>query len=73
MFPPCLQRVRFLFAPLPQKKDPCASGKGLVIFSLGLVTAHDLMSYDFYTTANGKRVAFQSHTFSSGRLRDTCC
>lgn len=73
MFPPCLQRVRFLFGPLPPKKDPCASGKRLVIFSPGLVTVCDLMSHDFYTTAEGKCVAFQSNAFSSGRLRDTCC
>lgn len=73
MFPSFLQRVGFLFGPLPHKKDALALGKGWVIFSLGPVTDHDLMSYDFSTTANGKRTAFQSKTFSPGRLRDTYC
>lgn len=73
MFPSSLQRVGFLFGPLPWKRDPLALGKGWVIFSLGPVTACDLMSCDFYTTANGKCTAFQSKTFSPGRLRDTYC
>lgn len=47
MFPSFLQRAGFLFGLFPQKKDPLALGKGWVIFSLGPVTAYDLMSYDF--------------------------
>lgn len=69
MFPSFLQRVGFLFGPLPWKRDPLALGKGWVIFSLGPVTACDLMSCDFYTIAKGKCTAFQSKTFSPGRLR----
>lgn len=78
MFPPFLQRAGFRFGPLPEKKDPLALGKGWVIFRLGPATAYDLISYDFYTAANGKHTPFQSKTSSPGRLSDTvrdffCC